>query len=78
MFCLLSTTTFWGNLIQDYNNKGNKINLTFYSYVKSQTRVLNVGLERIGLKELMYKVVTSIFLVAYMKKRKTYKVLYTL
>ena len=57
----------------------NKINLSFYSEVKSWKRVLNTGLERMGIKKLIYKVVMfPVFFVAYANKRNTCKVLSTL
>ena len=56
-----------------------KTNLMFYSYLKSCTRVLNTGLEKINIKELICNVVTSpVFLVAYTNKRNTCVASYTL
>ena len=50
----------------------NKVNLTFY-------RVSNIGLGKFGVKELIYKFVTSaVFLVTYTDKRNTGKALYAL
>ena len=50
-----------------------------YSYAKSWIKVLNTVLEKIGVKELTYKVITSsVFLVAYANTRKTCKVSLTL
>ena len=37
-----------------YFNIETAINLTFYSYLKSRRRVLNTGLAKIGVKELIY------------------------
>lgn len=46
--------------------------MTFYSQVKSQTRVLNTSLEICGVKTLIYKVVTSpLFVVAYANENNT-------
>ena len=63
MFCLLNPAIVWRDL--SLHRLENKVNLTFYSQVKSQTSVLNTGLEEIGIKELIYKVVTyPVFVVA--------------
>lgn len=71
-FVLLNTAIVWkicGNLIME-----NKINLSFYSEVKSWKRVLSTGLERMGIKKLIYKVVMfPVFFVPYTNKRSTLK-----
>ena len=56
----------------------NKINLTFYSSAKSQRRVLNKGLAKIGVKELIYNVTSAVFHVIYTNKRNTCKASYAL
>ena len=60
LVCLPNTAFVWGDLrlpqYRRYLYQYIYINLTFYSYIKSRTRVLNVGLEKI---DLIYKVVTS-------------------
>ena len=52
----------------------NKVNLTFHCQVKSQARVLNTDLEKTGVRELIFKVITSpVFFVAYTNKHKQKK-----
>ena len=59
-------------------NIENKINLTFYSWVKLPKRVLKTGLANICIRELIEKVLTFvIFLVLYTSKRNTRKASYT-
>ena len=54
----------------DYISRENKINLSFYSLVKSW-RVLNRGLAKIGVQELIFKVtICAIFLVTYTNTHK--------